>query len=331
MIHLVLLVHGSDNASKRSRASILRSISYVIVFATLIAIVTNVSYTESGSLTMNRGMGIYMLGFAIFALILTPTATNESVPFLITHDKGEEALQKFVQLRSERLPTTITLNGFNEVKSTVLADEKYGGNILRDSNWRPLLLIIGGRLLSLLVINVPILLYLVMINCVGYSEFSQVLIWLQCLRVVCGFVPVLYNSALTRNRVIYKFGMLTGTVFLLLVIFSRNPNQIAFIRNMLIAASVICYSVTALGIDAIQHVQSAEAFRLFKKPWSLAVVAGIEHIVQLILIATFIFCAKLLLVLVCCSGIIILSIWLHFKMPISSGLSLSDARDLFKS
>lgn len=115
IIHLTLLVHGCDNASKRSRASILRTVSYVLVYGTLFAVATNVSYLKNGPLLSNRLIGVHLLGFAVFAVILTPTATNESVPYLIAHGREDEALQKYAQLRSERYPTALTVSEFDEV------------------------------------------------------------------------------------------------------------------------------------------------------------------------------------------------------------------------
>lgn len=337
LIHLILLCHASDNASKRSRASILRTVSYTLVFGTVFAIVTNVPYIKSGSLMSNRFIGVYLLGYAIFTLVLTPTATNESVPYLIAHGREEEALQKYVQLRSERHPTAFTLSGFAEVRSAVLDDKDLSKNILSEGNWHPLMLIAGSRCLSLFLVNVPLLVCLIVLRGKGDdADWPRALIWLQCLRIVLGFVPILYCSALTRNSVLYRLGIGTGVYFLLLALIVFFSDSIHVVIIVMACLGTICFAVTALGLDAIQHVQSAEAFPLIKKPFSLAFLSILEqfvHILSIVLFYSFtrfsngiaIYC------LVCSIGLILISVWLFQRMPISSGLSLSEAREKYKT
>lgn len=337
LIHLVLLVHASDNASKRSRASILRTVSYALVFGTIFAIVTNVRYITSGSLTSNRFIGVYLLGYAIFSLVLTPTATNESVPYLIVHGREEEALQKYVQLRSERHPTAFTLTGFAEVKGAVLEDKDVTRNILSHGNWRPLLLITGARSLSLFLINIPLLVSLIVLTGNGDEDkWPRALIWLQCLRVVCGFVPILYCSAQTRNSIVYRLGIGTGAIFLLLAMFVFYSDNLNVAITVMAVLASLCFATTALGLDAIQHVQTAEAFPLIKKPFSLAFLSVHEQIFHILSIILFYYFSHFIngiaiYCLVCSIGLILLSVWLFQRMPISSGLSLSQARDKYKT
>lgn len=342
IIQLVLLVHGCDNASKRTRASILRTVAYVLVFGTLFAIITNISYIRN-ELTSNRCIGVYLLGFAIFTVVLTPTATNESVPHLIALGKEDEALQKYVQLRSERIPTTITLSGFNEVKTFVLAEAALDKSLFTDGNWKPLLLITIARLLSILIINIPLLICLIRMNANNTDvEWSQALIWLQCIRILFGFLPILYCSALTRNKALYKLGFVFGFALCLLsvsIIYSKDLSLFQIMRNTFAMGTLFCYAGSALGLDAVQHVQSAEAFAMVKKPQSLAFLSTIEHLAHIILIVIFLQFSGLaysmannaLFCLICSIILIIFSIYLHFKMPISSGLSFSDACYKYKT
>lgn len=332
-------MHGCDNASKRSRASILRTVSYVLVFGTIFAICTNISYLKNGPLLSNRLIGVYLLGFAIFAVILTPTATNESVTYLIAHGREDEALQKYVQLRSERFPTTLTIGGFNEVKATVLADQELDQHIFHDGNAHPIFLISIARLLSLFIINIPLLVCLIRSNSQTTDdkliEETQALIWLQVIRALFGFIPVMYCSALKRNQVLYRLGIVTGIVFLAMagaIIYSDSVLHI--LRNTFAIGALFSYGGAALGIDAVQHVQSSEAFPLTKKPASLAFIGGVEHLCHIVLIVTYLqyFESHIAVYIILCAiGLIFAGVWLHQRMPVSSGLSLGEARDKYKT
>lgn len=305
----------------------------------LFAIATNVSYLKNGPLLSNRLIGVHLLGFAVFAVIVTPSATNESVPYLIAHGREDEALQKYAQLRSERYPTTLTVSEFAEVRSAVQEDQKLSGHILHDGNMGPLLLVLPARLLSLFLINLPLLVCLIRMNTNpndGLSiEETQALIWLQVIRIFFGIVPVMYCSALKRNFVLYRMSIFTGLVFLITactIIYEDSVQR--WLRTSFAMAALFCYGGTALGLDAVQHVQSAEAFPLTKKPASLAFVAAVEHGLHIVTIIAYLHYFEVhiaALTILCAIGLIFGGAWLHTRMPVSSGLSLGAARDKYKT
>lgn len=325
LIHLIVIVHASDNVSKRSRGAILRSISYVLAFSLLIAIVTNASHGDFER--TNVSVGIYTLGYAIFALVLIPNATNESIPFLLMHDKEEFAIQKYVQLRSERSPTPATKQGFELIKSTVLADQKYSANIFTRDNLKPLALITGARLSSLLLTNVPLMIFL-LDNIITQNYITpQKLIWLQSARIIFGFVPIFVAEPKIRNRLIYKLTFCSGCVLFILQLF-RELSE--FVGQILSVAAIFFYLFTTIGLDAIQYVQAAEAFPLTTKHYSLAFVAIIENLIHILLFVLYHFNFISILVYTCAIGLILLSTLMHIYMPNISALAICDARAFYK-
>lgn len=321
LIHLIVIIHASDNVSKRSRGAILRSISYVLAFSLLVAIVTNASNGDYEQ--TNLSVGIYTLGYAIFALVLIPSATNESIPFLIMHDKEEIAILKYVQLRSERSPTVQTQQGFDIIKATVVADQKYSRNIFARENLKPLALITGARLISLFLTNVPIMIYL-LDNIVQQNHITpQKLIWLQSARIVFGFIPIFLASPGIRNQLIYKLALSSGIILLTLQVFREVSELLCQILSI---TALFFYLVTTIGLDAIQYVQAAEAFPLTTKQYSLAFIAIVENLLHVSFIILYHFNFIPVLIYICAACLILLSISLHIYMPNISALTICDAR-----
>lgn len=325
LIHLVVIIHTSDNVSKRSRGAILRSISYVLAFSLMIAIVTNASHGIDFERT-NISVGIYTLGYAIFALVLIPSATNESIPFLIMHHREEFAIQKYVQLRSERVPTPQTKQGFELIKNTVLADRKYNANIFARDNLKPLGLITGARLLSLFLTNIPIMIFL-LDNIFKNPISPQKLIWLQSARIIFGFIPIFIAAPNIRNQIIYKLAIGCGVIlFVLQTVFTLST----VLTSILSYTAMFFYLVTTIGIDAIQYVQAAEAFPLTTKQYSLAFIAVVENIIHILLIVLYHYHLVWVMVYICAIGLILLGIALNIYMPNISALSICDARIFYK-
>lgn len=319
LIHLIVVIHASDNVSKRSRGAILRSISYVLTFSLFIAVITIASNGDDER--TNISMGIYTLGYAIFALVLIPSATNESIPFLILHDKEEIAILKYVQLRSERSPTVQTQHGFDIIKETVLQDQKHSRNIFARDNLKPLALITGARLISLFLTNVPLMIHL--LDKLVDEITPQNLSWLLSARIFCGFIPIFLASPTIRNGLIYKLAFGSGIVLLALEAFDGAS---VILDRLLVVTAVFFYLITTIGLDAIQYVQAAEAFPLTTKQYSFAFIAIVEHITHLLLIVFYYNNLISCLIYSCAVSLIFLSGFLHMYMPNISALSLRDAR-----
>lgn len=331
LIHLVVIVHASDNTSKRARGAILRSISYIMTFSLLIAVVTCTPFKSYTQTTL--GMGVYSVGYAIFALILTPIATNESIPFLIVKDQIPLALHKYVKLRSERVPTPQTKKGFDIIHDTTVEDLLSSGNIFEKENRRPLALVLAGRILSLCLNNVPILIFMsenvlhgLREGTFNHLELKILLIYIQIGRIILGFVPMFFATPFYRIRLVYILSVITGiTIFLLIVpLIISNPK--GAIEAFWSAVAILCYLFTSLGADAIQYVQAAEAFPLTKKQNSFAFIAIVEYVCHIILFVLYNARFEKTFIILCSVPLIVISYLLYRVMPISSALSIRDAR-----
>lgn len=324
----MVIVHASDNTSKRSRGAILRSISYIMTFSLLIAIAIFTPFKYYKPTTVC--VGIYSLGYAMFALILTPIATNESIPFLIVQNHVDLALHKYVKLRSERVPTPQTKNGFDIIHDTTQDDMKTSANIFQHENCRPLALVTAARLLSLCLTNIPLLLLmsqnvLDLLRSDSQMKLTILLFYIQIGRIILGFIPMFFATPFYRIRLVYILSVITGiTIFLLSIIYIIDT--LIAIQAFWSAVAILCYLFTSLGADAIQYVQAAEAFPLIKKQYSFAFIAIVEHFYHIILFVLYFYNFKITFILCCSVPLIIISSLLYRLMPISSALSIRDAR-----
>lgn len=334
IIHLVVIVHASDNTSKRARGAVMRSISYIMTFSLLIAIILCTPF-QTYEMRI-RGMGVYSIGYGIFAAILTIIATNESIPYLIMKNDLTSALHKYVKLRSERIPTPQTKKGFDIIHDTTLEDLELSNNIFVKENSHPLLLITGARLLSLFLTNIPLLIYLS--NNVASRnnkdltspsqpssfQITTLIIYIQIGRIIFGFVPMFFATPSFRSRLIYILCFISG-ITLLPILIANIFDLIPLILSFCSAVTIICYLFTSLGADAIQYVQAAEAFPLTKKQFSFAFIAIVEHLYHITIFILYNYSTPAFL-LFCSVPLILFSGYLYKVMPTSSALTIRDAR-----
>lgn len=149
MVLLTIIMHTADNASQFVRRYLLWTIVIInILPSVLLAEVTSSLFGIDGG--VNVGVGLLMLMFSVIALIVMP-CTYESIIYLLDTGKDLKGLEILLKLRNES--RHFIRNDFNDMKVMIAEDRNAGGNILRNGNWRPLLLILLIRLLNPLLAN----------------------------------------------------------------------------------------------------------------------------------------------------------------------------------
>lgn len=146
---LTTITHTADNASQFVRRYLLWTVVIVNILPSILLAET-VSYVAGIDGGSHVAVGLLMLLFSVLALIVMP-CSYESIIYLLDTGKDLKALEILLKLRNES--RHFIRNDFNDMKIMIAEDRNAGCNILRNGNWRPLMLILLIRLLSPLVAN----------------------------------------------------------------------------------------------------------------------------------------------------------------------------------
>lgn len=146
---LTIIIHTADNASHYVRRYLLWTIVIINMLPSIL-LAEAAQYVAGIDGGLNVAIGWLMLLFGVLALIVMP-CTYESIMYLLDTGKDLKALEILLKLRNES--RHFIRNDFNDMKIMIAEDRNAGGNILKNGNWRPLLLILLVRLLSPLVAN----------------------------------------------------------------------------------------------------------------------------------------------------------------------------------
>lgn len=287
-------------------------------------------------------LGIVTFVYAIIALLTIPYLTYESVPFLIQQRRERKGLENIIKLRNESTDTWAIRNEFDEMRLMVIEDYRAPGidhrNIFADGNVRPLLLIIGVRVMVLLASNLPFQLTATIFTKLLPSDngMQYAMMILLGSRVGLGILPVLFTDKLGRKCFLFTSGMLCGVCMIVQgITLLLEDYEVIDLEEWVPGTLFICfYMFASIGIDNVGNVLTAEAFPLAKKAWSIAFAMVIEHTIQCLLLIWLIsvrleYDHMLAVILITGFGIIALSLWLQKVMPETRGMSLRQCRDEF--
>lgn len=287
-------------------------------------------------------LGIVTFVYAIIALLTIPYLTYESVPFLIQQRRERKGLENIIKLRNESTDTWAIRNEFDEMRLMVIEDYRAPGkdhrNIFADGNVRPLLLIIGVRVMFLLASSLPFQLTATIFTKLlpSHNGMQYAMMILLGSRVGLGIFPVLFTDKLGRKCFLFTSGMLCGVCMIVQgITLLLDDYEVIDLEEWVPGTLFICfYMFASIGIDNVGNVLTAEAFPLAKKAWSIAFAMVIEHTIQCLLLIWLIsvrlaYDHMLAVILVTGFGIIALSLWLQKVLPETRGMSLRQCRDEF--
>lgn len=143
-----VLFHTADNANHYVRRYLLWTLAIVNVAPTVLLAELLASW--NGSADIAAAIGWLMLGLTVLALILMP-CVHESAVFALESGKDLQALGIMMAVRNQS--RHFIRNDFAELKLMIAEDFNAGANILRQNNWKPLILLLMLRLLSPLLSN----------------------------------------------------------------------------------------------------------------------------------------------------------------------------------
>lgn len=344
LAYLTVIIQASENAVNQIRGIILRIVGYVLSFSLFIA-----GFTTNGTIENDIHseviMGYLVLFYSVLALIAAPLLTIESVPFIMqqTNDGrsiGEReavAIATMIRLRNEQCETAKIQNDLYDIKKQLTEDRLDSMNPFNLKNIRPLLIVVGVRVLSVCAKNLPftILIMGFFNNIVNPSTFSlyALFLLLSC-RFIFGILTMFFIDKFERKKYLYVLSIICGILLFLtsLIVLYKDGNENMFDVKFGSIGIIIYFIFASMSIDCIGHVQTSEAFSYATKIWSIVIAIGVEHFVHIMLIAIFKMEYDTWAFMVNAVGLIVMGHSTLLTVPAKTkGLSLRQTRDIYRN
>lgn len=341
LVYNVAVIHAGENAIKEIRGIVISTLNCVLWSSIFIGsiLIATVQMGISTTISSDRMLGIFGLGFSVTAIIYTMFFTHESVVFLLIRGKLGEALELLTMLRNEQTETIGISDDFEEMRLMIGQDKQENKNIFKNNNEKALGLMVALKILHVLTNNFLFNWILMIITASilrsGNRRMSPVI--LTGVRFLSSTIQVLLAESSKRKLILNVSSTLAGVTLLILEImlisvpnFTKTTNWVASVL------SIIFQIFVAFGIDVMHHVIVSEAFATSKKNWSIAFVTICENLAQIFFIGIcFVdgmiiertFHVVLFISVTCLLGLLII---LVLFLPETRGLSLKETRDLFR-
>lgn len=289
-------------------------------------------------------MGVFTLVYSILAILTACFLTIESAPFLLRRvNDGFTVAQRealviatMVKLRSEKGETPKIRSDFIEMKHQLHEDQLDNRCPFSFNNLRPLLVVIGVRVLSVCAKNLPFsivaMMYFNHLFNAHYIELELLFI-LLCCRFFLGMFTMFFIDKFECKKFLYISSILCGFLILIASIaLLLTVNGSIMDYNPAYAVGMIIFFVFgSMSLDCVGHVQASEAFSYATKSWSIAIANTIEHTVHVLLIFLFMFDRKTLTFVFIALGLIAFGASTLFTVPArTKGLSLRQTRDIYR-
>lgn len=337
IVYITTLTHLTENLVKEIRGRSLAVINYMLITSIFVTTAIFGTTGEERLAKADMYFGIITLVHSLLGLLMIPFLTCESVSFLLRKGLEYEALTTMMKLRNETFETWTIRNDFQELKQMVSEDANDGLNIVTKGNLRPLILITAIRVLAFLTSNM--ILNAIMIGLTqsvfsGNADLSFIGgVALAFARFLLAVISLFALDHFKRKRLLSITGGIMVIVLLVYTVLSLGF-QLELEDNWLPALFFCVFQVlVSLGIDPLHHVLTAEAFNSSPKAyWSISFVTCIEHILHIVAIIIFmtITVNVYTMLFITAIGAFLLHLILEFYMPETKGLSVRQARRVFR-
>lgn len=334
LCYLTVIVHGSEIMVAKLRGMVLTSLNFCIISSVLVAGAHTMAFKEN-SQTMNAIVYVGITGciYAVMAVIFIPIFTKETPVTFIRKKRNDLALKMMIRLRNESHETWSIRNEFNELETMVSEDEQVNGGIFREGNFRPITLTTLLKVGYVLSFNYPlnvVRLSLPTLFREGSTDYTVIV--LMSIRM-CVAMVILFT--IDKGRKIH-FLISSGGCAFVLILFGTIILAIDFEeQTWLYAILQLCYEIfSGIGMGLVADVYSSEAFNIMKKPSSIAFTTSVEFILHIVLIAFTIdivptIAYKTSVLLVCGFSMLLITIFLHKKLPETAKMPIRQTRNEF--
>lgn len=343
---VTVITHGAENAIKEMRGRLISSTHFLIYSSVFtLTLVMMYTYPFPGGIRTEQMVGILAIGFSLMGIAFTPCLTYESITYLLYSKNEREALANMIKLRSESVVTWNISNDLQEMKLMVAEDREKGKNITNDRNLRPLLLMLVVSVVTALSSNLILNTNMIEVTAKSFmgnrepttnevtpNITSIAAVILVSFRYASGIVMILFGDSFSRKKFLRLSAGLAALSLLLMHILTRYTLEHTNGINWIPGVFAIAFQIfVGAGVEPMQPVLMSEAFSTAKKYWSIAFIAVVDSLMQIVLVGlSFIDADMFVTIFLYCSVVLIVSmtVILH-KLPESRGISLRQARDVF--
>lgn len=349
--YVTLITHAGENASKNMRGTTLSIINCMMYSGIFVSVViTGTLQFESPiqpeTISSERIVAIVGIVLAAASIGCTIMKNVESVPYLLHGNNREQAMVNLKELRASAHETLAVTQEMEELQLMVAQDKRDNWNIFTDDNAKPLVLMILMRLMVALTNNflinyVAFTLVQGMLLIVSFTPFNYRMVPLIIVapRLAMSIVQIFYADMLNRKIQILVSSTLAPIVLIVLgIVYNTAPinsfNQLRTVAVVIIVLWLLFQLSCSIGMDQMQDVYLSEAFSTAKKRWSLPIVAGVEHLLHILMIGMYfvgITSNDHINIIIFVSGgvVLILGIVLVLILPETRNMSLKEAKDSF--
>lgn len=291
-------------------------------------------------------MGCLIFFYSILAILAANYLTIESAPHLLRRvNDGLTVAQRealviatMVELRSEKGETPKIRNDFIEMKHQLNEDQLDERLPFNLKNLRPLLIVIGVRVLSVCAKNLPfsivVMLYFNHLFNARNVELELLFMLLFC-RFILGMCTMFFIDKFECKKFLYICSILCGfLIWIACLVILCGSDKEASILDFKYAygiGMIIFFVFGSMSIDCVGHVQASEAFSYATKSWSITIANTIEHVLHLGFIILFTFQQQTLSFFFIALGLIGFGISTLLTVPAKTkGLSLRQTRDIYR-
>lgn len=342
LVYNVVIVHAGENSMKQIRGIITASINCFLWSSIFIGslLIATVQMGVSTTISSDRMIGIFGLAFSVFALMYTTFWTEESVVYLLNRGKLGEALELMSKLRNEPETSSKISDDFEETRLMVNRDKLENQNIFKNNNEKPLVLMVVLKFLHVLtnnfLFNWTFMIITVKIMPPGNRRMSPVV--LTAVRFIGSVLQTFLGDTFGRKTFLNTSCALSCVTVLILEIMLISVTDYTKITEWVVSTLCILFQFfVAFGVDPMHNVILSEAFGTSKKNWSVVFVNLCENVAHIFIIGicfvdgAIIETTYHLVLFISVTLILILVVISVFYLPESRGLSLSQARDVFRN
>lgn len=284
-------------------------------------------FSVGGRMDINRFLGIFSLVFSLLA-IASSALYKESPVTLIKKGKEVEALKTMFILRGKEGETKEITESLDEFKEMVAEEKHINEGIFGTENIKPLVIVLLLKISFVLTYNYSLKYIHHVITKNSSFNYNFILNLTHTFTVVAVLFTIdkgrrihFAISSFGTSLILIVFGVLRATVF---------ADSKFFVFIMFLAFELL--SAIGIGLTAVTY--STEAFYTLKKPRSIAFTAIFESCLQILFViwaenVTYLNVFDVVLFLF--SGIILglISVFLFYKLPETSNISIRKARNKF--
>lgn len=311
--HTTVIMHATENYALEYRGMVYRWVAYSKLFMLIMATGIFASHKQF-KVILGFGYIHFLVAAAIFIIIFKYYVNDSSSHSLENQQNDGEIINETIEFRIVGLKLKVERNKYNEK------------NVFANGNIKPLLLVIGGRVLSALISSLPLLtepswLFASMSN-MSAETFRIIFLFQFLFALMIVIVSEFFNFK--------KFFCVAGIIWALIVIilfvidiFFTDASSVAY------CVALVGYTLIALGVNVLTYNQLSEAFASTKRAWSIAFVTFVESLAYLTIFILFIIGLPYLNLMIFV-GIVAISVLLYAFIPNARSLLLRNVRFWFK-